>query len=781
MPVATYFQGFAPGVALPPAQLPFPPTAAPEAAPAPAAAPAAGPALISLAEARARIAQSHDNIDPVRPPAQPKPAPPPIPPSASSSKPKAAPLAFDTGVRGVGGKGTGDAASFATTLSPPKHTAPLPALGALGKLMGGGKLLGSGGSGGESDEFMRNPTGVYGEGVDDGPRRLALGQLCGGAHDFENTKLLLEGPLFKRCRTGGRVMYQFILTSHSLIYAEASVTTPGGEPRYKMHKALPLMSVRVDASADASAAEGGGEQQQQGWSPETVESPFLTEFAILSPMKSFAVVAPDGPSRRRWLVALDAGSRAVCAAFRTPHLSRSDPALRLASVWRPDADAKACECCGEAFRFLSRRRHHCRACGKVVCAPCSSQRAFLGEGDGEGKGERICNLCYFDQQQRNEEKDEEAEKQGAAGGGADCGADCGTDGGADGGKGGGRGGGAVGEAAAARARLGDLEAAKAAAIAGEDFARAAEIKKQIVATEQALDAAMARLSAVTAAAAAAAEPVPAPAEVAEAVAVAATAASAAAAAGTLSAAGAEAAALAAVLASARVRDDDSRCESLLFGERLSGAGGGVRGGDTEFKACGSPAGVRPDGLALCWVCAYLEALSGVDAAFANGRRSASVSAAAPRASTAPSAAQSEEEALASVARRRRRLKDARVSESARCKVVFLAEDSSSGGACGRPAALDEQGNALGSCWQCKRVEVTKGRDGCLLWVSSLGREVWCDSMFGRVHYPRGVESLRALCCRRSCTGSPPRFSREDDPLTEPTYEICRTGSLMLVA
>ena len=38
--------------------------------------------------------------------------------------------------------------------------------------------------------------------------------------------------------------------------------------------------------------------------------------------------------------------------------------------WQADADAYTCYTCDKAFT-LRRRKHHCRACGKVVCGKCS--------------------------------------------------------------------------------------------------------------------------------------------------------------------------------------------------------------------------------------------------------------------------------------------------------------------------------------------------------------------------------------------------------------------------
>jgi len=51
--------------------------------------------------------------------------------------------------------------------------------------------------------------------------------------------------------------------------------------------------------------------------------------------------------------------------------------------WHPDAKHPVCEICGTNFTF-TRRRHHCRFCGKVVCDACSPRTL---------DSNRICKDC----------------------------------------------------------------------------------------------------------------------------------------------------------------------------------------------------------------------------------------------------------------------------------------------------------------------------------------------------------------------------------------------------
>eukprot|EP00729_Bicosta_minor_P006866 gene6866-4463_t len=42
-------------------------------------------------------------------------------------------------------------------------------------------------------------------------------------------------------------------------------------------------------------------------------------------------------------------------------------------TWVPNSSASACQICGSKFTML-KRRHHCRRCGKLVCATCAPSK-----------------------------------------------------------------------------------------------------------------------------------------------------------------------------------------------------------------------------------------------------------------------------------------------------------------------------------------------------------------------------------------------------------------------
>ncbi|XP_050976901.1 zinc finger FYVE domain-containing protein 16 isoform X1 [Labeo rohita] len=58
--------------------------------------------------------------------------------------------------------------------------------------------------------------------------------------------------------------------------------------------------------------------------------------------------------------------------------------------WVPDSEAPNCMNCDQKFTF-TKRRHHCRACGKVYCANCCNRKCRLKYLDKEA---RVCVICH---------------------------------------------------------------------------------------------------------------------------------------------------------------------------------------------------------------------------------------------------------------------------------------------------------------------------------------------------------------------------------------------------
>lgn len=96
---------------------------------------------------------------------------------------------------------------------------------------------------------------------------------------------------------------------------------------------------------------------------------------------SGAVAGAEGPSLRAEHPPYDPG----------PPPPYSSTLGRVAPKWVPDAEAPACMNCDAKFTF-TKRRHHCRACGKVFCSQCCSMKNRLAHM--ENREGRVCFQCH---------------------------------------------------------------------------------------------------------------------------------------------------------------------------------------------------------------------------------------------------------------------------------------------------------------------------------------------------------------------------------------------------
>ncbi|CAJ1993244.1 FYVE zinc finger containing protein [Leishmania donovani] len=64
---------------------------------------------------------------------------------------------------------------------------------------------------------------------------------------------------------------------------------------------------------------------------------------------------------------------------------------KVVKVWQPDDDMENCMMCKEPIGRWS--RHHCRNCGRLVCANCSEKRAII-EDLGYDTPVRVCYDCF---------------------------------------------------------------------------------------------------------------------------------------------------------------------------------------------------------------------------------------------------------------------------------------------------------------------------------------------------------------------------------------------------
>lgn len=179
----------------------------------------------------------------------------------------------------------------------------------------------------------------------------------------------------------------------------SSSAPPGALPASPVRAPSTLSSVSSSASAGPPSTDGhdnavhleGGASDHMCTGEVTV----LTETRCLDDGESvvgFDTAAPDVTDEeldqllREEEDGDDEGERNFL-----PPLSEEEQMLgKVKPFWIPDEEAPACMLCFGRFTVL-KRRHHCRACGKVLCSSCCNQKAPLP--CLENREGRVCLPC----------------------------------------------------------------------------------------------------------------------------------------------------------------------------------------------------------------------------------------------------------------------------------------------------------------------------------------------------------------------------------------------------
>lgn len=109
------------------------------------------------------------------------------------------------------------------------------------------------------------------------------------------------------------------------------------------------------------------------------------QWLIRTPRKSFYVSAASYEEKRAWIEHIEECKGRVTQG--------GDRRLDFANTWIPDQASAVCMRCSSKFTG-TRRRHHCRKCGFLVCGPCSRKRAVIAHIDST-KQLRVCKSCYL--------------------------------------------------------------------------------------------------------------------------------------------------------------------------------------------------------------------------------------------------------------------------------------------------------------------------------------------------------------------------------------------------
>ncbi|OCT87522.1 FYVE, RhoGEF and PH domain-containing protein 6 [Xenopus laevis] len=186
---------------------------------------------------------------------------------------------------------------------------------------------------------------------------------------------LKEGTLMKLSR---KVMQprMFYLFTDALLY-----TTPVQSGTYKLNNMLSLAGMKVR---------------------KPTQEAYQNELNIESVERSFILSASSASERDDWLeaisLAIEEYAKKKITFNPTKSLEEADPGEKAdctlgskAPIWIPDGRVTMCMICTSEFT-LTWRRHHCRACGKIICQACSTNKHSLEYLKNHLA--RVCDRCF---------------------------------------------------------------------------------------------------------------------------------------------------------------------------------------------------------------------------------------------------------------------------------------------------------------------------------------------------------------------------------------------------
>uniref|UniRef100_A0A7N8XK21 FYVE, RhoGEF and PH domain containing 6 n=1 Tax=Mastacembelus armatus TaxID=205130 RepID=A0A7N8XK21_9TELE len=189
---------------------------------------------------------------------------------------------------------------------------------------------------------------------------------------------LKEGTLMKLSR---KVMQprMFFLFNDALMY-----TTPVQSGQYKLNSVLSLAGMKVSKPSQEA---------------------YQNELNIESVERSFILSASSATERDEWLEAIAKAiddytkKKITFISSRSQEEVNGAPLGSKAPIWIPDLRATMCMICTCEFT-LTWRRHHCRACGKVVCQACSTNKYYLEYLKNQPA--RVCDHCFAKLQENSD-------------------------------------------------------------------------------------------------------------------------------------------------------------------------------------------------------------------------------------------------------------------------------------------------------------------------------------------------------------------------------------------
>ncbi|XP_066479556.1 FYVE, RhoGEF and PH domain-containing protein 2 isoform X5 [Tiliqua scincoides] len=199
-----------------------------------------------------------------------------------------------------------------------------------------------------------------------------------------SNELMKEGPIqkisFRHNNTTEKYLFLF---NNLLLYCVPKVIQVGAE--FQVHSRIDVEGMKVRELNDVEFPHAflvSGKQR-------TLELKARSQEEMNAWIKAFQSAINKKEERNESFRAAIQGPETETQEFTQFH---PEELGKRAPQWVRDKLVTMCMRCKEPFNAFMRRRHHCRACGYVVCGRCSEYKAEL-QYDKNGP-KRVCGECY---------------------------------------------------------------------------------------------------------------------------------------------------------------------------------------------------------------------------------------------------------------------------------------------------------------------------------------------------------------------------------------------------
>uniref|UniRef100_A0A8B9QYY0 FYVE, RhoGEF and PH domain-containing protein 2 n=2 Tax=Anas platyrhynchos TaxID=8839 RepID=A0A8B9QYY0_ANAPL len=213
-----------------------------------------------------------------------------------------------------------------------------------------------------------------------------VSQRLGLEHDIvdPSNELIKEEPVQKISTRNNSTSEKYLILmgfNNMLLYCVPKVIQVGAEFQVRLRIDMDGMKVRQELN----------------------DMQFPHTFLVSGKQRTLELQARSGEEMNAWIKAFqdaidrkEKRSESFKMVVRGPSNAISHPQTEelgcRAPQWVRDNLVTMCMRCKEPFNAIMRRRHHCRACGYVVCAHCSEHKVKL-QYDGN-RLNRVCQECY---------------------------------------------------------------------------------------------------------------------------------------------------------------------------------------------------------------------------------------------------------------------------------------------------------------------------------------------------------------------------------------------------